>query len=150
LLGGFGLLLGRLSLVSFIDSSLDLDLTVLINFIIRNIKELLGVLCLLINLGQEECLLHSQDSVNLTNTLVHLFNLGNNGGLLVLQVQDLVVEVDLQLVNGTFKEHHLLTLLLEVDLHVFGDLVIGAHLQVEHAVGGLSLNDGRVAVDVFV
>jgi hypothetical protein len=63
---------------SFLSSTVDLVLTVLINFRVSDVEELLGVLRFLINLGEEEIFSHAQNSVDLANTAIHLLNLRND------------------------------------------------------------------------
>lgn len=110
-----------------------------LDVIIVNFKEFLGVLASLVNLGEGKLLGSLEVLVDSTNTGVEDFDAGQNFLLAEFQLLDLRVEVHLQFVDGGFKEHHLLTLLGEVGLLTLGYLVIVVAFEHEHSKGVFSL-----------
>jgi hypothetical protein len=76
-----------------------LDLTVVLDVLVLNLEELLGVLNSLINRWVDELGVVSQISVNLSESLIEFLNAFNNFFLANLQLADLVVEIDLELVD---------------------------------------------------
>ena len=76
-----------------------LDLTVVLDVLILNLKELLGVLNSLINRWVDELGVVSQISVDLSESLVEFLNAFNNFFLADLELADLLVEIDLELVD---------------------------------------------------
>ena len=120
--------LGRLLLVSF---SLLQDLTVLLNLFIFDIVALVRVLKLVVDCVLDSFVWLAQLVVDLLQAGVVVVDSRDDLDFAVAQLKHLLVEVYFQLVDGTLKQDHLLTLLEMVHLLTLRHLVAGRHLQVK-------------------
>ena len=154
LLSGLLLIAGFVAALAFVlllrvDLALFQLLTVVLDVLVGHVELLLGVLNFLVDLGKNELFRSAQLVVNKPEALVQAFDSRDDVLLANLQVTDFDVEVNLDLVNGTLKEDHLLTLLLVVNLLAFWHFVILGHLKVVLAEGASCLFDLSLLVLVL-
>jgi hypothetical protein len=93
------LLFAALLLLRCFRLPLHFEQPVLINLFVIDDEELLRVLRLLVNHRHEQLFLNFKHFIDLADPSVHLSDVLDDGGFLVLQVKDLVVEVDFQFVD---------------------------------------------------
>lgn len=112
---------------------------VCLNVLVCHIEVLLWVLDPLVNDREDELLRSSKLFVDHSEALILALDVGDDVLLAHTQVVHLDVEVNLDLVDRTLKQDHLLALLLVVDLLALWHLVALIHLEVVLAKGALGL-----------
>mmetsp|Transcript_12003 Transcript_12003/g.16303 ORF Transcript_12003/g.16303 Transcript_12003/m.16303 type:complete len:482 (-) Transcript_12003:484-1929(-) len=132
-----------------IDLALLQLVAVGLDVIIGHVELLLGVLDFLVDLGQNELLRGAQLAIDELEALIQALHRRDDVLLPHAQVAHLDVEVNLDLVDGTLKQDHLLTLLLIVNLLALRHFVILVHLQVVLAEGALGILNLGFLVLVF-
>ena len=151
---GFGLFLGFLLLLLLLAASALLvfvffrvDFTLLqlspvgLNVLVSDVEGFFGVLNLLINLRKDQLLGCSKVLVDNFETLKQTFDSLDDVLFADTQVIDFDVEVDLDLVDRSFQQNHLLTLLFVVDLLALRNLIVVVHFQVVFSEGAPSFID---------
>ena len=100
-----------------------------LNVLISNIEVFLGVFDLLIDLGKNQLFRGLKLLIDSLEPLIQAFHVIDDVLLPDSEVVDFDIKVDLDLVDGTFQEDHLLPFLLVVNLLTFRDFIALIHLE---------------------
>ena len=122
-----------------IDISLFEITAIVLNVLVSDVEVFLGVFNLLIDDWKDELLGSAQLGVDHVQALIQALDSRDDVLLADAQVVDFDVEVNFDLVDGTFQKDHLLTLLLVVNLLRLRHFIAVVHLEVILAEGALGL-----------
>ena len=121
--------------------AVTLGLTESFYFVVLHLEELFRVLNSLVNGGYKELSFVAKVSVYLSKAPIEHANAIDDLSLANFELSYLLVEVNLQFVDGPLKENHLLALLRKVDSLILWHGIVVPELELKVAIGLLGKND---------